>query len=109
TRSRSPLRRLAPIAWLVRGAHSRRGPSASPSRFPDTRARSPRRRLAPIAGLVRGAYSRRGPSTSPLRLPDTRARSPRHASLFEPFAAHSRSGSDRGALIEDQPVESQLV
>ena len=67
TRSREPLRRLAPCAW----AHSRaRSPGtsaislrgASPLRLPDTRSREPLRRLAPVR--VELARAR-----SPWRLP----------------------------------------
>ncbi len=54
TRSRAPLRRRAPFAWLARGARIYRG--ASPLELPDTRSRAPLRRRAPFAWLARGAH-----------------------------------------------------
>src|SRR5689334_9287497 len=70
-RPRSPLRRLAPVAWLARGARSRDAITApspchrlylpggfAPPDPPYRRPRSPLRRLAPVAWLARGARSR---------------------------------------------------
>jgi len=56
TRSRSPLRRLAPIAWLVRCAHSR----------PVRQFR--RERAVPCASTVRGRFFRRN-SFASVKLP----------------------------------------
>ncbi|HEX5473197.1 MAG TPA: hypothetical protein VFX12_00935, partial [Vicinamibacterales bacterium] len=50
TLARSPRRRLAPAAWLARGARSP-ADSCQPLGLPYTLARSPRRRLAPAAWL----------------------------------------------------------
>src|SRR5262245_55426464 len=70
TRSRSPLRRLAPIAWLTRSRSlAPRDPTASPLGLPYTRSRSPLRRLAPIAWLTRSrSLAPRDPTASPLGL-----------------------------------------
>src|SRR5207237_4499858 len=60
TRSRPPLRRRAPFAWLTRGARSlgiRVIRRASPLGRPCTRSRPPLRRRAPFAWLTRGARS----------------------------------------------------
>src|ERR671913_2150268 len=96
TRSRAPLRRRAPFAWLARGARSRwtaigvavywiafRG--ASPLGLPYTLSRAPLRRRAPFAWLA--SLRSLAVLTSPLGLPYT---SPRALADFSlPYSARS--------------------
>ena len=83
TRSRSPLRRLAPIAWLARGARSR-SLWRFPLRLPYTRSRSPLRRLAPCAWARSAALARALSGASPKK------RSPRSRRLHDFLYGFSR-------------------
>src|SRR5207237_369808 len=100
TRSRPPLRRRAPFAWLTRGARSlgiRVIRRASPLGRPCTRSRPPLRRRAPFAWLTRGARSlgiRVIRRPSPLGCPCTRSRPPLRRRA--PFAWLTRGARSLG-------------
>src|SRR5918996_1571240 len=76
TLSRSPLRRLAPFAWLASLRSLASSQRASPLDLPYTLSRSPLRRLAPFAWLASLRSLASSQRASPLDLPYTLSRSP---------------------------------